>query len=79
MYAVGVTEIDNMLMKLSVSSKMTEQERDTVIPFILKVCLSQGCGNADRDTDPDPAFFLIADPDSESGYRIRIRIQGLMT
>ncbi len=40
MYAVGVTEIDNMLMKLSVSSKMTEQERDTVIPFILKVCLS---------------------------------------
>jgi hypothetical protein len=42
MYAVGVTEIDNMLMKLSVSSKMTEQERDTVIPFILKVCVSQG-------------------------------------
>jgi hypothetical protein len=37
MYAVGVTEIDNMLMKLSVSSKMTEQERDTVIPFVLKV------------------------------------------
>jgi hypothetical protein len=42
MYAVGVTEIDNMLMKLSVSSKMTEQERDTVIPFILKVGLSTG-------------------------------------
>jgi hypothetical protein len=42
MYAVGVTEIDNMLMKLSVSAKMTEQERDTVIPFILKVCLSIG-------------------------------------
>ncbi len=30
--------------------------------------------NADPDTDPDPAFFLIADPDSGS----RIRIQGLM-
>jgi hypothetical protein len=27
--------------------------------------------------DPDPAFFLIADPDS--GYRSQIRIQGLMT
>ncbi len=25
--------------------------------------------NADPDTDPDPAFFLIADPDSESGSR----------
>ncbi len=33
--------------------------------------------NADPDTDPDPAFFLIADPDSGSGSRIRI--QGLMT
>jgi len=29
-----------------------------------------------QDTDPDPAFFLIADPDSGSGSRIRI--QGLM-
>ncbi len=29
--------------------------------------------NADPDTDPDPAFFLIADPDSGSGSRIRIR------
>ncbi len=28
--------------------------------------------NADPDTDPDPAFFLIADPDSGSGFRIRI-------
>ena len=42
-----------------------------------------------KNEDPDPAFFLIADPDSgiripESGFRIpesgsRIRIQGLMT
>ncbi len=32
--------------------------------------------NADPDTDPDPAFFLIADPDSGSGSRVRI--QGLM-
>jgi len=33
--------------------------------------------NADPDTDPDPAFSLIADPDSGSGSRTRI--QGLMT
>jgi hypothetical protein len=32
--------------------------------------------NADPDTDPDTAFFIIADPDSGSGSRIRI--QGLM-
>jgi hypothetical protein len=44
------------------------------------LCFKQGFGsalilyNADPDTDPDPAFFLIADPDSGS----RIRIQGLM-
>jgi hypothetical protein len=24
--------------------------------------------NADPDTDPDPAFFLIADPDSDPGF-----------
>ncbi len=34
------------------------------------------CFNADPDTDPDPTFFLIADPDSGSGSRNRI--QGLM-
>ncbi len=28
--------------------------------------------NADPDTDPDPAFFLIVDPVSGSGSRIRI-------
>lgn len=36
MYAVGVTDIDNMLMKLAVSSSMTDKERDTVIPIMLK-------------------------------------------
>jgi hypothetical protein len=33
--------------------------------------------NEDPISDPDPAFFLIADPDCGSG--VRIRIQGLMT
>jgi hypothetical protein len=37
MYATGVTDIDNLLMKLAVSSHMTELERDTVIPLMLKV------------------------------------------
>ncbi|CAF0825077.1 unnamed protein product [Rotaria sordida] len=35
-YAMGVTEIDNMLMLLSTSNKMTEKERDTIMPLILE-------------------------------------------
>ena len=35
LYAMGVTECDNMLMLLTVSSKMTEKERDVVIPLIM--------------------------------------------
>uniref|UniRef100_H2YQM3 PurM-like N-terminal domain-containing protein n=1 Tax=Ciona savignyi TaxID=51511 RepID=H2YQM3_CIOSA len=35
LYAVGVTECDNMLMLLGVSSKFTEKERDTVIPLMI--------------------------------------------
>jgi len=36
MYAVGVTEVDNMLMKLSIASKLSEKERDVVVPLIIK-------------------------------------------
>jgi len=35
LYAMGVQEIDNMLMYLSVSTKMTEKERDKVIPLVI--------------------------------------------
>ncbi len=57
-----------------------------MVDFVQKLKLQQPMGtgvsdphwfNADPDTDPDPAFFLIADPDSGSGSRTRI--QGLMT
>jgi len=33
---MGVTECDNMLMLLAVSTKMTEKERDVVIPLIMR-------------------------------------------
>lgn len=33
---MGVTECDNMLMILGVSQKMTEKERDTVVPIMMK-------------------------------------------
>jgi len=33
---MGVIEVDNMLMLLSTSNKMTENERDTIMPLILQ-------------------------------------------
>ncbi|XP_066840760.1 selenide, water dikinase 2-like [Anser cygnoides] len=36
LYAMGITECDNMLMLLSVSQKMTDEERDKVMPLIVK-------------------------------------------
>jgi hypothetical protein len=36
LYAMGVTECDNMLMLLGVSTKMTEKERDVVVPLMMR-------------------------------------------
>ena len=36
LYAMGVTECDNMLMLIGVPVKMTEKERDVVIPLIMR-------------------------------------------
>lgn len=36
LYAMGVTDCDNMLMLLAVSTKMTEKERDVVIPLVMR-------------------------------------------
>ncbi|CAF1053910.1 unnamed protein product [Adineta steineri] len=35
-YAMGAVEVDNMLMLLSTSNKMTEKERDIIMPLILQ-------------------------------------------
>ena len=35
-YAMGAVEVDNMLMLLSTSNKMTEKERDTIMPLLLQ-------------------------------------------
>ncbi len=35
-YAMGAVEVDNMLMLLSTSNKMTEKERDTIMPLIIQ-------------------------------------------
>lgn len=46
LYAMGVTEVDNMLMLLAVSTKMIEKERDVVIPLIMRgfKVISSGAG-----------------------------------
>lgn len=36
LYAMGVTECDNMLMLLGVSSKLTDKERDVVVPLMMR-------------------------------------------
>ena len=33
---MGAVEVDNMLMLLSTSNKMTEKERDIVMPLVLQ-------------------------------------------
>ena len=36
LYAMGVTECDNMLMLLATSQKMSEKERDVVLPLMMR-------------------------------------------
>jgi len=36
LYAMGVTECDNMLMLLAIAQKMTDKERDIVIPLMIE-------------------------------------------
>jgi len=36
LYAMGVTECDNMLMLLAVSNKMSDKERDVVVPLMIR-------------------------------------------
>ena len=36
LYAMGVTDCDNMLMLLGIPQKMTEKEREIVIPIIMR-------------------------------------------
>nr|XP_046189451.1 selenide, water dikinase 3-like [Oncorhynchus gorbuscha] len=37
LYAMGITECDNMLMLLSVSQKMSEQDRERVMPLMIRL------------------------------------------
>jgi selenide,water dikinase len=36
LYAMGVTDCDNMLMLLAISSKLTDKERDVIVPLMMR-------------------------------------------
>jgi hypothetical protein len=36
LYAMGVTDCDNMLMLVAASNKMSEKERDTIMPLVMR-------------------------------------------
>ena len=36
LYALGVTECDNMLMLLALALKLTDKERDVVVPLMIR-------------------------------------------
>ena len=42
---MGVTECDNMLMLMGVSTKMTEKERDVVMPLMMRGFKVSYCSN----------------------------------
>ena len=55
---MGVTECDNMLMLLGVSTKMTERERDVVVPLMMRgfkdCALEAGCSVTGGQTVMNP-------------------------
>lgn len=42
LYAMGVSECDNMLMLLGVSEKMTRRQRDIVTPMVIQGFIGEG-------------------------------------
>ncbi len=58
LYAMGVTECDNMLMLLACSTKMTERERDVVMPLMMRgfkdAALEAGSGVTGGQTVMNP-------------------------
>lgn len=63
LYAMGVTDVDNILMLLAVSTKMTEKERDVVIPLIMrgfKVVMLSSTFNHSQ-WNPDRLIHTIVD------------------
>jgi len=58
LYAMGVVDCDNMLMLLAVSTKMSEKERDIVVPLMMRgfkdCALEAGCNVTGGQTVMNP-------------------------
>ncbi len=58
LYAMGATECDNMLMLVAVSTRMTERERDVVVPLMMRgfkdTATEAGCGVTGGQTVMNP-------------------------
>ncbi len=61
LYAMGVVACHNMLMLLAVSREFTDQERDVVVPLLMKgfqVSVLEYVSDSVADPDPpDPRIF----------------------
>lgn len=62
LYAMGVTECDNVLMLVAVSTKMAEKERDVVVPLMMRgfkdCALEAGCSVTGGHTTMNPWFTI---------------------
>jgi hypothetical protein len=73
LYAMGVVACHNMLMLLAVSREFTDQERDVVVPLLMKgfqvnVLEYVSDSVADPDPNPDPPDpRVFGPPGSGSG------------
>ncbi|KAG5836466.1 hypothetical protein ANANG_G00255060 [Anguilla anguilla] len=56
LYAMGITECDNMLMLLSVSQKMNDKEREKAMPLMI-----QGFRDAAEEGGTSPNDFIMPD------------------
>jgi hypothetical protein len=72
LYAMGVVSCHNMLMLLAVSREFTDQERDVVVPLLMKgfqvnvlEYVSDSVADPDPRDPPDPRVF--GPPGSGSG------------
>jgi hypothetical protein len=71
LYAMGVVACHNMLMLLAVSKEFTDQERDVVVPLLMKgfqVSVLEYVSDSVADPNPDPPNpRVFGPPGSGSG------------
>ncbi|XP_077522037.1 inactive selenide, water dikinase-like protein [Amblyomma americanum] len=66
LYALGMTRCDNVLMVMAVSTKLTEKQRDIVVPLLIRgsqgrigPCCSHGCLSELMPDNAQPGDVLV--------------------